>query len=138
MAEKSRVLFVCVANDVRSQLAEALLRHTDSEHFEAHSAGVRPTQVDPRAIDALEHAGVSAEGLRCKSIDEFAGEHFDYLIDLCDRSGDEELQLPHSQEVIVWSFADPVTSQAPDAFRHALQEIHDRIKLFVMVKVRSH
>ncbi len=44
MAYKSRVLFVCVANSARSQLAEALLRHTDSEHFEAFSAGTAPTQ----------------------------------------------------------------------------------------------
>ena len=47
MSNKTRVLFVCVANTARSQLAEALLRHTDSERFEAFSAGTEPGEVDP-------------------------------------------------------------------------------------------
>ena len=57
MSNKTRVLFVCVANTARSQLAEALLRHTDSERFEAFSAGTEPGEVDPRTLDALEHLG---------------------------------------------------------------------------------
>ena len=85
MSNKTRVLFVCVANTARSQLAEALLRHTDSERFEAFSAGTEPGEVDPRTLDALEHLGVSTEGLRSKSIDEFAGERFEYVITLCDK-----------------------------------------------------
>ena len=134
MSDKLRVLFVCIANDVRSPMAEALLRHTDSEHFEAQSAGVQPGAVDPRAIEALEHAGISATGLHSKAIDEFSGQHFDYLIELCDKSSSEAQLLPHSAQVLVWHFADPVTSERPDAFRHALQEIHERVKMFTMVK----
>lgn len=136
MTEKRRVLFVCIANDARSPMAEALLRHTDGEHFEAYSAGIRPTAIDPRARGVLEHAGISAEGLRSKSIDEFAGQHFDYLIDLCDKSGDEGDELPASSEVIVWNFVDPVSSAQHDPFRHTLQELSDRLKLFEMVKNR--
>lgn len=137
MTEKRRVLFVCVANDARSPMAEALLRHSDGEHFEAFSAGVRPTAIDPRAREALEHAGISSEGLRSKSIDEFAGQHFDYLIDLCDKSGHEGDELPSSSEVIVWNFVDPASSEQHDPFRHVLQELSDRLKLFEMVKNRA-
>jgi len=54
MTSKARVLFVCTANAARSQLAQALPRHTDSEHFEA---GTTPTQVDPRTFEALSHIG---------------------------------------------------------------------------------
>ncbi|CAD5108637.1 arsenate reductase ArsC [Zestomonas carbonaria] len=137
MTDKLRVLFVCIANDVRSPMAEALLRHADNEHFDAQSAGIRPTALDPRTLEALEHAGVSTDGLRSKSIDEFAGQHFDYLIDLCDKSSDEAELLPHSKEVLVWNFADPAASDRPDAFRHTLQELHERIKMFTVVKNRS-
>lgn len=94
MTSKARVLFVCTANAARSQLAQALLRHTDSEHFEAFSAGTVPTQVDPRTFDALSHLGVSIEGLRSKSVDEFRGERFDYVITLCDKAAAECQSLP--------------------------------------------
>ena len=134
MTSKARVLFVCTANAARSQLAQALLRHADSEHFEALSAGTIPTQVDPRAFEALSHIGVSTEGLRSKSIDEFRGERFDYVITLCDKAAAECLSFPGAGEALAWSFEDPVTSTKPDAFRHTLHEIHERIKMFVLVK----
>lgn len=137
MTKKRRVLFVCVANDARSPMAEALLRQTDGEHFEAFSAGIHPTAIDPRARSVLEHAGISTEGLRSKSIDEFRGQHFDYLIDLCDKSSDEGDELPTSSQVIVWNFVDPAHSEQHDPFRHTLQEISDRLKLFEMVKNRD-
>ncbi|MBB4820675.1 protein-tyrosine-phosphatase [Pseudomonas alcaligenes] len=134
MAYKTRVLFVCTANAARSQLAEALLRHTDSEHFEAFSAGTQPAGVDPRTLAALEHLGVSTEGLHSKSIDEFSGERFDYVITLCDKSAQECQALPGAGEVLAWNFEDPATSSKPEAFRHTLHEIHERIKMFVLVK----
>ncbi|MGY4531993.1 protein-tyrosine-phosphatase [Pseudomonas sp. TE3786] len=137
MTDKLRVLFVCVANDARSPMAEALLRHLESEHFEAQSAGTRPRPLDPRAIETLEHAGVSAAGLRSKSIAEFAGQHFDYLIDLCDKSSEEEQLLPTSGEALVWNFADPGSSDQADAFRHTFQQISDRVRMFTLVKNRG-
>ena len=70
MTPAIKVLFVCVSNSARSQLAEALLRHTDP-HFEAFSAGSEPSEVDLRTTQALEAVGVDATGLRSKSISEF-------------------------------------------------------------------
>jgi ArsR family transcriptional regulator len=134
MAYKSRVLFVCVANSARSQLAEALLRHTDSEHFEAFSAGTAPTQVDLRALAALEQLGVATVGLHSKSLEEVEGQPFDFVITLCDKSSLECLALPGAGEYIAWNFEDPATSNQPDAYRHTLHEIHERIKMFVLVK----
>ena len=136
MSVKSRVLFVCMGNNVRSPMAEALLRHSDSEHFEAFSAGIEPIELDPRTFEALSHAGISIDGLRSKSIDEFSGQSFDYLIDLCDKSTHEELRLPHSAEVLVWHTPNPLESERPEAFRLVLQEIHERIRMFVTVKNR--
>ena len=129
MSVAIKVLFVCVANSARSQLAEALLRHTDSR-FDVFSAGYEPSHVDPRTIQALEAVGVDATGLRSKSINEFRTERFDYVITLCDKSVSECHSMPGANEVIAWDFPDPV------AFRHTLHDIHERIKLFVLVKTK--
>jgi ArsR family transcriptional regulator len=136
MSYKTRVLFVCVANSARSQMAEALLRHTDGEHFAAFSAGTAPTATDPRALSALEHLGVATDDLHSKSLDEFAGERFDYVVTLCDKSALECQALPGAGEYLAWDFEDPATSRKPDAYRHTLHEIHERIKMFVLVKNR--
>lgn len=135
MTDPIKVLFVCVANSARSQLAEALLRHTDPR-FVAFSAGSQPSRVDPRTVAALEDADVDASGLRSKSIEEFRGKMFDYVITLCDKSAQECQAMPGAVEVISWDFPDPVTSDDPGAFRHALHDIHERIKLFVLVKTK--
>lgn len=137
MADKFRVLFVCAKNDVRSLFAEALLRHTDAVNFEAFSAGLEPGGIDPRTLDSLEHIGIETNGLRSKSIDEFEKQDFHYVITLCDKSSEEASRMPTSDEVVVWNFEDPTTSERHEPFRHALQEIHDRIKMFITVKTRQ-
>lgn len=137
MADRCRVLFVCAKNDVRSLMAEALLRHTDSVHFEAFSAGLEASEIDSRTLESLDHIGVDRAGLRSKAIDELEGQPFDYVITLCDKSSEEASRMPSSGEVMVWSFEDPTTSERHEPFRHALQEIHDRIKMFVTVKTRQ-
>lgn len=131
-----KVLFVCVANSARSQLAEALLRQTD-ERFEAFSAGSKPSTVDPRTVEALESVGIEAVGLRSKSVDEFNNVQFDYVITLCDKSASECQSMPTAAEVIAWDFPDPVISADPAAFRRTLHDIHERIKLFVLVKTKK-
>jgi protein-tyrosine-phosphatase len=118
-------------------MAEALLRHTDSVHFDAFSAGLEASEIDSRTLESLDHIGVDRAGLRSKAIDEFEGRPFDYVITLCDKSSEEAARMPTSGEVMVWSFEDPTTSERHEPFRHALQEIHDRIKMFVTVKTRQ-
>ena len=137
MSQKLRVLFVCIANDARSPMAEAILRHLEHDHFEAFSAGITPTQIDPRALETLEHAGISTEGLHSKAIEEFQDHEFDYLVDLCDKASNEEQVLPRSAQVLVWNFADPTTSDQHDPFRHTFQELSDRVRMFTLVKNRE-
>lgn len=137
MSGKARVLFVCVANAARSQMAEALLRHTAGNRFEAYSAGTAPTAVDPRTIEVLQSMGVATEGLRSKSLDEFEGQAFDYVITLCDKASQECRTPPTAGEAIAWNFEDPATSTHPHPFKSTLHEIHERIKMFVLVKSKS-
>ncbi|BAV74327.1 protein-tyrosine-phosphatase [Pseudomonas chlororaphis subsp. aurantiaca] len=137
MSDKRRVLFVCARNDARSLMAEALLRHADAEDFDAFSAGLEASEIDPRTLESLEHIGIDTEGLRSKALDEFAGQQFHHVITLCDKSSEEAARMPSSGEVIVWNFGDPVTSDRHEPFRHTLQEIHDRLHMFITVKTRS-
>lgn len=58
------------------------------------------------------------------------------MITLCDKSACECLAMPKAGEVLAWDFEDPVSSSHPDAFKHALHDIHERIKLFVLVKTK--
>lgn len=134
MSGKARVLFVCVANAARSQIAEALLRHMAADQYEAFSAGSAPTGIDPRTIEALHDKGISVEGLRSKSLDEFEGQAFDYVITLCDKSALECRALPNAGEVIAWDFEDPASSRRDQAFKSTLHAISERIKMFVLVK----
>lgn len=136
MNSKLRVLFLCTGNSARSQMAEALLRHADSEHFESYSAGTDPMPINPMALNALEHAGVSVDGLYSKSLSDLEGSEFDVVITLCDKAAQECKRLPQNSEVLAWSFEDPATSNDPRAFEHTLQAIHDRIKLFVLIKTK--
>jgi protein-tyrosine-phosphatase len=136
MHARKQVLFLCVANAARSQLAEASLRHLAPARFEAFSAGTAPTSLDPRTLHALRAKDIDTDGLRCKSIDEFAGRHFDYLITLCDKSALECRALPQASEIIAWNFEDPATSRKPDAFDRALHEIQERIKMFLLVNTK--
>ncbi|HLD65551.1 MAG TPA: arsenate reductase ArsC [Pseudomonas sp.] len=137
MTRKARVLFLCVANSARSQMAEALLRHTAPEDYEAFSAGIRPSELDRRAELALEQLGVSTAGLRSKSLDEFAGEYFDHVITLCDKAAFECSTLPGAGEYLAWDFEDPATSLQAQSYKHCLHEIHERIKLFMLVKSKG-
>ncbi|WP_255482022.1 arsenate reductase ArsC [Cellvibrio sp. KY-GH-1] len=117
-------------------MAEALLRHADNEHFEVYSAGTDLVPINPSALSVLERAGVSVEGLYSKSLPDLESSEFDVVITLCDKAAQECKRLPQNSEVLAWSFEDPATSKDPRAFEHTLQAIHDRIKLFVLVKTK--
>lgn len=77
------VLFLCVANSARSQMAEALARHDAGDRWIARSAGSAPTRVNPLAVAALTELGVSVEGLRSKAVTEIDPASVDLVVTLC-------------------------------------------------------
>ncbi len=85
---KMRVLFVCTSNSARSQMAEALVNHDLGNRFEAFSAGTDPKQPHPLAIRVLAETGIDHSAARSKSMDEFAGRAFDFVITLCDSANE--------------------------------------------------
>lgn len=130
------VLFVCTGNSARSQIAEAMLRHMDSQNFAVASAGTHPKAINPKALEVLEAVGISTEGLYSKSLASLADRHFDVVITLCDKAAQECQLLTKANEVLAWNLEDPATSSDPRAFEHTLQAIHERITLFVLIKTK--
>jgi arsenate reductase len=133
---KPRVLIVCTGNSARSQMAEGLMRHAAGDRFEVFSAGTRPSQVRPEAIAAMREIGIDISGQRSKPVDEFAGQHFDFLITVCDSANQACPVFPGGGRRLHWPFDDPAAVEGADearraAFRRVRDEIRDRIMLFL-------
>ena len=105
--EPIRVLFLCTHNSARSQLAEAALRMQGGPRVQAFSAGSHPTSVHPMAEALLAQQGINASQHRAKSMEEFVGQSFDYVITLCDGARDLCPAFPGDPVRIHWSFPDP-------------------------------
>jgi len=135
MADRKRVLILCTGNSARSQMAEGFLRHEAGDRFEVFSAGVEPTEVRPLALEAMRELGIDISAQRSKSLDEFAGQEFDYVITVCDNANQRCPIFPGKTQRIHWSFEDPAAAQgqAADkllAFRRVRDQIHAKLKLF--------
>lgn len=131
-----RVIFVCTGNSARSQMAEALLRHDGAGRFEVVSAGVDPRGVHPRTIVALAKVGIDITGATSKSVGQFLGQRFDYVITVCDRARATCPVFPGGSETLHWGIDDPVEVEGSDeqrdaAFDVALREIAGRIHAFI-------
>jgi arsenate reductase len=136
MNDKKRVLILCTGNSARSQMAEGLLRHMAGGGFEVWSAGVEPSRVRPEAVKAMREIGIDISGHRSKSVDEFAGEKFDYVITVCDNARERCPVFPGKFERIHWSFEDPAAAEGDEAtrlaiFRRVRDEIESRLRAFV-------
>lgn len=132
---KKRVLILCTGNSARSQMAEGLLRHDGGEDFEVHSAGTNPSQVRPEAIKAMRELGIDISAHRSKSVDEFTGQEFDYVITVCDNAKESCPIFPGKTKRIHQSFEDPAAVEGDEArrlavFRRVRDEIREWLKSF--------
>ena len=128
-----RVLILCTGNSARSQMAEGLLRELGGGRFEVESAGTRPGGVRPEAVEAMREVGVDISSHRSKSVEEFAGQEFDYVITVCDNARESCPVFPGKTERIHWSFDDPAASEGTwderlVAFRRVRDEIGERLR----------
>jgi len=128
MSESARVLILCTGNSARSQMAEGLLRREAGARFEVLSAGTRPVGVRREAVEAMREVGVDISGHRSKSVDEFAGQPFDYVITVCDNARERCPVFPGATERIHWSFDDPAAVEGDEATRlNAFRRVRDEI-----------
>lgn len=113
-------------------MAEGLLGHDAGDRFEVFSAGTKPSQVRPEAIAAMKELGIDISGHRSKSVDEFNGEQFDYVLTVCDNAK-ESCPIFSGQTVAVHhNFEDPAMLQGSDEERLALfRRVRDEIRKYL-------
>lgn len=133
--EKERVLILCTGNSARSQMAEGLLRHDAGDRFEVESAGTKPSQVRPEAIAVMKEVGIDIFGHRSKSVDEFAGRNFDYVLTVCDNAQESCPIFPGHANRLHHNFDDPAAVQGSEeerlgVFRRVRDEIRDYLRRF--------
>ncbi len=143
-ATKPRVLFLCTHNSARSQMAEAFLRRDGGGHFEAHSAGLEPTEIHPLTYRVMREVGIDleAEGHWCKGlIEEYLRKqvHLGYLITVCSNA---EAKCPIYPGVSVreyWGFEDPAAFEGSDEAKLAkFRDIRDQIAAKVETFIAEH
>jgi arsenate reductase len=139
--KKVRVLFLCTGNSARSIIASVLLQKVGGDVFEVHSAGTQPKGINPYTVRALEPLGVDLSGERSKSIDEYVGQRFDYVITVCDAAAEECPVFPGAER-IHWSFVDPAAATGSDsekllAFERTVSEMQTRLTTFILVVRRD-
>ncbi len=139
MNERKRVLILCTGNSARSQMAEGLLRHDGGGRFEVESAGTHPSSVRAEAVEAMREIGVDISAQRSKSVDEFEGQDFDYVITVCDNAKENCPVFPSKTERLHWSFDDPAAAAGNDeerlaVFRRVRDEIRSRLRKWTPVR----
>ena len=127
-----KVLFVCIHNSARSQMAEAFLETLGGDRFEAHSAGLSPGKLNPLAVEVMQEVGVDISGKETKSVFDYfkEGTLFSYVITVCDQASGEKCPVfPGNAKRLHWSFPDPSTFQG--TYQEKLEktrEVREEIK----------
>ncbi len=129
---KQKVLFICVHNSARSQMAEAFLNDICGDHFEARSAGLEPGTLNPVAVEAMREVGIDISQKGTQSVfDVFkSGELFAYVITVCDETSADSCPIfAGVTQRLNWSFPDPAALKGTHEERLAgTREIRDQIR----------
>jgi arsenate reductase len=123
-------------------MAEGLLRHDAGNVYEVFSAGTKPSHVRPEAITVMLEVGIDISGHRSKSVDEFAGQDFDYVITVCDNAKESCPLFPAKTKRIHWSIEDPAAVQGSQeerlkAFRRIRDGLRVRLEAFAQGQVEK-
>lgn len=120
-------------------MAEGLMRHLGGTHFEVDSAGTKPSIVRPEAVAVMKEIGIDLSGHRSKSVDEFSGREFRYVITVCNNANEACPVFPGKTERLHWPFVDPAAVEGTEeerraAFRMVRDQIRDKIAGFLALQ----
>ncbi|MGC9456167.1 MAG: arsenate reductase ArsC [Halothiobacillaceae bacterium] len=129
---KTRVLFVCIHNSARSQMAEAYLNTLAGDRFEAESAGLEPGQIDPRVVSVMSEEGIDLSKAQADDIMAFFQQRrlYDYVIYVCERAVEKDCPVfPGVRHTLRWPFENPanISGDGPEALDQ-IRAIRDRIR----------
>jgi arsenate reductase (thioredoxin) len=136
MPKKKKILFLCTANSIRSQMAEGLMEALGNDEWEVHSAGSMPSFVHPLAIHVMAEIGIDISHHNSKPVIQFLNEDFDYVVTLCDFAAAVCPTIPGKGRRLHWPIDDPIgviglSEQKLAAFRKARDEIRANIEAFL-------
>jgi len=128
-----RVIFLCVHNSARSQMAEGLARARCGDRYQAFSAGSEATSLHPLAVRAMAELDIDIAGQRSKRLDELAGERFDVAVTVCEEGRESCPIVPGAPRALHWDIADAAAASSSEeerlqAFRAARDEIAARLE----------
>ena len=130
---KKKVLFVCIHNSARSQMAEAWLNHLRGEKFAAESAGLEPGKLNPLAVAVMREVGIDISGKKTRGVSDVfkSGQAFSYVVTVCDETSAERCPVfPGVTTRLHWGFSDPAAVTGTDEERLAkVRAIRDAIRV---------
>jgi arsenate reductase len=130
--EKIKVLFVCVHNSARSQMAEALLNKLAGDKFEATSAGLEKGTLNPLAVETMAEIGIDISMNQTKDVFDFYknGYRYNYVVTVCDAANSERCPIfPGVTQTVHWSFEDPATFTGTEEEKlERTRKVRDEIK----------
>jgi arsenate reductase (thioredoxin) len=130
--QQKKVLFICIHNSARSQMAEAWLNHFGQGQFQADSAGLEPGVLNPRVVKVMQEVGIDISQKTTQAVSDVihSGRRFDYVVTVCDETSAERCPVfPGITSRLHWGFPDPaaLTGEEEEIFAQ-LRGIRDSIK----------
>lgn len=136
MEPRRRVLFVCIHNTARSQMAEGMLRAWAGDRFEVASGGSEASRVRPEAIAVMGELGIDISGHESKTIERYIGQPWDFLVPVCEEACESCPYVPGAKAVLRWSFDDPSAATGSHderlaVFRRVRDELAASVRGFI-------
>lgn len=131
--EKKTILFICTHNSARSHMAEGFVNANYSDRFQAFSAGIEPSGVNPHAIRVMAENGIDISGHRSKDVEQFLDQELDYVVTVCDHANETCPFFPGGKERLHKGFTDPAAIERSEeekitGFRRVRDEIKEWIE----------
>jgi arsenate reductase len=134
---KQQILFICVHNSARSQMAEAFVNELCGHEFAARSAGLEPGRLNPIVVEALREVGIDISGKQTQGVEEVlrSGQRFSHVVTVCSEAEAEGCPyFPGTAQRLHWPFPDPSKLAGTDEEKLArVREIRDEIRRKVEV-----
>ena len=139
---KTKVLFVCVHNSARSQMAEAFLNQLGKDKFEAESAGFEPAGLNPFVVKVMQEIGIDISNNKVKEVFDLykQGKIYNYVIAVCDEASAEKCPIfPGAVPRLNWSFPNPADFKgSEDEIMQKVREVREQIKKKIEQFIASH